>query len=105
MDNSSRNIVSFIATLTVAVLLLMGAHFYSESRDAEKLAEASPALPKPAPKAVEPTEQLDLAEAEFDAAADAAEDSAVDEYQTEIDNPDGISGAPTLVIQPGNQPQ
>lgn len=35
MDNSSRNTVIFIATITFSAMLLMAAHFYSDWRDAD----------------------------------------------------------------------
>ncbi len=40
MDNSSRNTVIFIATITFSAMLLMAAHFYSGWRDAD----AAPAV-------------------------------------------------------------
>lgn len=49
MDNSSRNIVKFIATLTIAALLVMAARYYAMSQDAEPqpVATAEKAAPKP----------------------------------------------------------
>jgi hypothetical protein len=60
MDNSSRNIVKFIATITAAALLIMGARFYSDAqKEPTPSGPAEPAVatqkPDPAPPPV-PTE-------------------------------------------------
>lgn len=50
MDNSSRNIVKFIATITVVALLVMAARYYAMSREIEAPPVVEEAvLPKPAP--------------------------------------------------------
>jgi hypothetical protein len=53
MDNSSRNIVIFIATITFSAMLLMAAHFYADWKKAET-APAAPAVVA-APVAEEPS--------------------------------------------------
>lgn len=53
MDNSSRNTVIFIATITFSAMLLMAAHFYADWQKAETAPAASTA-PAP-PVAAEPS--------------------------------------------------
>lgn len=53
MDTNSRNIVKFIATITVAALLIMAARYYAMSGPVEEPPVAAEvAMPKPSP--VEP---------------------------------------------------
>jgi hypothetical protein len=47
MDNSSRNTVIFIATITFSAMLLMAAHFYSGWRDADAAPAVATADAKP----------------------------------------------------------
>ena len=48
MDNSSRNIVKFIAALTFAALLIMAARNYAESQNTEKPTEVAEKAATPA---------------------------------------------------------
>lgn len=65
MDKGSRNIVRFIATITVAALLVMAARYYAMSRQVEPPPVAEEvAAPKSAPVDVQATEGDGLDEAE-----------------------------------------
>lgn len=91
MDNGSRNIVKFIATITLAALLIMGVRYYAESQkqpmpsvaeepaDSAKKSEAPPA---PEPAAVAPTENS--------------------EFQSDEEIP-AITGEPSVDITPSEQ--
>ena len=57
MDNSSRNIVSFIATITIAALVLMGAHFYAQSGDEAPAAEDMNAVAQVLPENAVPAKR------------------------------------------------
>lgn len=67
MDNSSRNTVIFIATITFSAMLLMAAHFYADWQKAET-APAAPAVvaaPVVEEPSVEETPATDDEEEEF----------------------------------------
>jgi hypothetical protein len=58
MDNSSRNIIKFIATITVAALVIMGARYYAESQTVAAPTEVEDTSAKQALETVEaPVEQ------------------------------------------------
>lgn len=65
MDNSSRNIVTFIATITFAAMLIMAARYYAMSGDVEALpvAEDTSAAATPSPATSDSPEQSDASEA------------------------------------------
>ena len=48
MDNSSRNIVKFVAVITASALLIMAARFYAESQKEPMPGAASEAASEPA---------------------------------------------------------
>ena len=48
MDNSSRNIVKFVAVITASALLIMAARFYAESQKEPMPGTANEAVSKPA---------------------------------------------------------
>ncbi|MGH8338029.1 MAG: hypothetical protein ACRETL_14675, partial [Gammaproteobacteria bacterium] len=68
MDTNSRNIVKFIATVTVAALLIMAARYYSMSGPVEAPPVAAEiAMPKPSPVETpvadeEPVEESEVTE-------------------------------------------
>lgn len=65
MDTSSRNIVKFIGTITVAALLIMAARYYSMSEPAEAPPVAEEvATPKPAQVDIQATEEDSLDDTE-----------------------------------------
>lgn len=99
MDNSSRNIVKFIATITVAALLIMGARFYAQSQEEPMPAVAEDAA-ETKPAAEEPTD---------DALAEADEDGA-EKSETDPQNPDEelveeeaelVMGEPSMNLENG----
>ena len=100
MDNSSRNIVSFIATITVAALILMGAHFYSESQSTKTVAVAEVPKDKRLPVNATPATAEDLAEAAFDFAEE--EDAPTVESQIAVEKTEAITGEPSIAIQAVN---
>jgi hypothetical protein len=100
MDNSSRNIVSFIATITVAALILMGAHFYSESQSTKAVAVAEVPKTKRLPVNATPATAEDLAEAAFDFAEE--EDAPTVESQIAVEKTEAITGEPSIAIQAVN---
>lgn len=100
MDNSSRNIVSFIATITVAALILMGAHFYAQSQSTETAAEAEAPKAKVLPGNTAPATAEDLAEAAFDFAEE--EDAPSVESQIAVEKTETITGEPSIAIQAVN---
>lgn len=93
MDNSSRNIIKFIVTITVAALVIMAARYYAESQNVAAPAEFEDTTAKPAPAT----------------AAAPAEESAQDPG-ADPQNPDGgiieedvqlIMGEPSMNIEQG----
>ncbi len=58
MDDSSRNIIKFIATITVAALVIMAARYYAESQKVAAPTEVEDTSSSPAPETGEaPVEQ------------------------------------------------
>jgi hypothetical protein len=100
MDNSSRNIVNFIATITLAALILMGAHFYSESQSPKAVAGAEVPKAKSLTDNATPATAEDLAEAAFDYAEE--EDAPTVENQIEVEKTEAITGEPSIAIQAVN---
>ncbi|HEV7233318.1 MAG TPA: hypothetical protein VGN36_03660 [Sphingorhabdus sp.] len=92
MDNSSRNIVQFIATVTMAALVLMAANYYAQSQEAK-------------PDSVDPMQSAvvaeDIPEEEMPSDENSAEDDEIRASDTEVvvEDPEGISGNPSAVIQ------
>jgi hypothetical protein len=93
MDNSSRNIIKFIATITIAALVIMAARYYAESQKVVAPTEVEDSSAKPAPETVEAP------------VAQSAEDPSADPQ-----NPDGeiieedvqlIMGEPSMNIEQG----
>lgn len=100
MDNSSRNIVSFIATITVAALILMGAHFYSESQSPKAVAVAEVPKAKSLPVNATPATAEELGDAAFDYAEE--EDAPIVESQIALEKTEAITGEPSIAIQAVN---
>jgi hypothetical protein len=94
MDNSSRNIVKFIATITVAALLIMAARFYAQSQE-----EPMPAVAEEAAKAETlPVETTD------DPLAEPADDGADPENPSEQiveEDAELIMGEPSVNLENG----
>lgn len=101
MDHSSRNIVSFIATITVAALILMGAHFYAESKTPPNVAPKEAPVAKHLPANATPATAEDLADAAFDFAEE--EDAPSVDSQINLEKPETITGEPSIAIQSANQ--
>jgi hypothetical protein len=99
MDNSSRNIVSFIATITIAALVLMGAHFYAQSGEEAPVAEEK-AVTQALPQNAVPASESDLAEAALDEVED--DDVVIREAEVVIEQAEGITGEPSATVQPVN---
>ncbi len=95
MDNSSRNIVKFIAAITGAALLMMGARYYAESQKAPKPPEVAEkaATPEAPPAGI--TDEV-VANPETDA-QNPAED--VIEEDAEI-----TMGEPSMNLEQGGTP-
>ncbi len=100
MDKSSRNIVNFIATITVAALILMGAHFYSESQSPKAVAGAEAPKARTLPGNATPATAEELAEAAYDFAEE--EDAPSVESQIAVEKTEAITGEPSIAIQPVN---
>lgn len=100
MDNSSRNIVSFIATITVAALVLMGAHFYAQSGGEAPVAEGTNAVAHVLPENAVPAKESDLAEAALDEVED--DDAIIREAEVTVEPTDGITGEPSATVQAAN---
>lgn len=100
MDNSSRNIVSFIATITIAALVLMGAHFYAQSGDETPAAEDTNAVAQVLPENAVPAKKSDLAEAALDEVED--DDAIIREAEVTIEPTEGITGEPSATVQAAN---
>jgi hypothetical protein len=95
MDNSSRNIVKFIAAITGAALLIMGARFYAESQKVAPPVEVAEKAPTPK---VVPEETAD--EAILNADNDAQDsDNPVIEEDAEL-----IMGEPSMNLEQGGTP-
>lgn len=93
MDNSSRNIVIFIATITFAALLIMAARFYAEAQK------------QPAPPTVEEAKQDKTeppAEQTDDPALEGEELEEGEELPEEEDFP--AMGEPTINLEQENGP-
>jgi hypothetical protein len=93
MDNSSRNIIKFIATITVAALVIMAARYYAESQKVAAPGEVEDTTAKPAP-----------------ATAGAPVEESAEDPATDPENPDGeiieedvqlIMGEPSMNIEQG----
>lgn len=90
MDNSSRNIVKFIVTITAAALLIMAARFYAQSQE------------EPMPVVAEESAETETAPVEVTADDPTGE--------TGLENPDGevieedaelIMGEPSMNLETG----
>ena len=92
MDNSSRNIVAFIATITVAALLIMAARNYAESQKTEKPTEVAETAAKPETPAVDASDEA-LANPETDP---QNPDQEIVEEDAEI-----IMGEPSMNLEQG----
>ena len=92
MDNSSRNIVKFIATLTIAALLIMAARYYAMSQQAgpQPVATVEKALPE-----IEAAEE-DVAEDETSAADEEIRDS---DTEVIIEELEPITGEPSAGVR------
>lgn len=99
MDNSSRNIVSFIATITIAALVLMGAHFYAQSGEEAPVAEEQ-SVTQALPQNAVPASESDLAEAAMDEVED--DDAVNRETEVTVEPTEGITGEPSATVQPVN---
>jgi hypothetical protein len=100
MDNSSRNIVSFIATITIAALVLMGAHFYAQSGDKAPVTEETSAVTQVLPENAVPAKESDLAEAALDEVED--DDALIREAEVTVEPTEGITGEPSAMVQAAN---
>lgn len=98
MDNSSRNIVKFIGTITFAALLIMAARYYAQSQE-----EPMPAV------AEEAAEAETTSAATEDPLADTEEDGS-EKSETDPDNPDEelveeeaelVMGEPSMNLETG----
>lgn len=96
MDNSSRNIVKFIATITVAALIIMGARYYAESqkRPMPGIAEKETSEGETPPAGALPEEELD----EKAADPENPEDELIEE-DAEL-----IMGEPSMNLEQGGTP-
>lgn len=95
MDNSSRNIVVFIATITLAALLFMVARDYAGSKHIEKPAEVAEMVVKAEPPIVETGEEpLDSAQADTQ-----YQDEEIAEEDAEI-----VMGEPSVNLEQGGTP-
>ena len=75
MDKSSRNVVKFIATITLATLLIMAARFYAESQKAPMPSAPADPVAQPVNGDLAPqAEQPPQAPVENDLSANAAEE-------------------------------
>jgi hypothetical protein len=97
MDNSSRNIVSFIATITIAALVLMGAHFYAQSGDKTPVTEDTNAVTQVLPENAVPANESDLAEAALDEVED--DDAIIREAEVTVEPIESITGEPSATVQ------
>ena len=98
MDNSSRNIVKFIAAITFAALLIMAARFYADSQKVEPPAEVAET-----PVAKEP-EPVESDEAAADDAEANPEDSQNPDDQVIEEDAQLIMGEPSLNLEQGGSP-
>ncbi|MBL0924430.1 MAG: hypothetical protein IBJ12_08185 [Sphingomonadaceae bacterium] len=99
MDNSSRNTVIFIATITFSAMLLMAAHFYAdwkkeETAQAPTAAVAAPVVQQPS---VEETPATDQEEEEFPEEEDFP---AMGEPTVDLDENDSPAPAPAPLPAP-----
>lgn len=97
MDNGSRNIVTFIATITGAILLFMGAQFWAQSPELS----AEPNMPKEVgkqPSQISATEP-ELAETEEPSDPLASDEFAEPDENVDLEAPDRITGEPSLKIE------
>jgi outer membrane receptor protein involved in Fe transport len=92
MDNSSRNIVNFIATITVAALVLMAANYYAQTQDTA--APAVEAAPVPATN----SEELSEEEIPSDETSDADEEIRASDTEVIVEDPEAISGNPSANV-------
>lgn len=94
MDKSSRNIVTFIATITAAALLIMAARYYAQSNQTEPV-PAAEAAPKPV---VSPSTGLavDDLTGETDKGGESEEPEVIEEdYEIEMGRPSVEIGQPS----------
>jgi hypothetical protein len=95
MDKSSRNIVVFIATITVAALLIMAARNYADSQKTERPADAAEKIAKPKAPVIDVS-----AEEPNDQATDPLnQEEAPVEEDAEI-----IMGEPSINLEQGGTP-
>jgi hypothetical protein len=92
MDNGSRNIVKFIATITLAALLIMGVRYYAESQKQP--------MPSVAEEAVAPEKKSDSPPAPQPTTTPAPIENS--EFQNDEEIP-AITGEPSVDIAPGGQ--
>jgi hypothetical protein len=91
MDNSSRNIIKFIATLTIAALLIMAARYYAMSQDAEPQPAATADKAAPKPEVVGEEVPQDETSAADDEISDADTEIVIEELEP-------INGEPSASV-------
>jgi hypothetical protein len=96
MDNSSRNIVKFIVTITVAALLIMGARYYAQSQKPAKPEEV--AEKAVAPKTV-PAETVETGAFPDPEAGQQDPGGQIIEEDAEL-----IMGEPSMNLEQGGTP-
>lgn len=105
MDDSSKNIVKFVAALTGAILLLMAAWYFAKARENSDAAAAAAteasALAKEAKEKADKAEQVAAEAAE----AAAAEENANAESEAIEEEIPMITGSPTADMLNGPSPE
>lgn len=97
MDNSSRNIVKFIATITAAALLIMGARFYAQSQ-----MESKPEVAEEVTTAeATPVEVTDDPLAETEDAVNPEADPQNPEEEIIEEDAELIMGEPSMNLEDG----
>jgi hypothetical protein len=102
MDNSSRNIVLFIGTITFSAMLLMAAHFYADWQEA-KITPAVETAKVENPEIVETAnpEQTPLAKEEEEEEFPEDEDfPLIGEPMVNVDGEDAVTSAPAPLPSP-----
>ncbi len=107
MDDSSKNIVKFVAALTGAILLLMAAWYFAKAREnSEAAAAAATEASALAKEAKEKAYKAEQAAAEAAEAAAAEENANAESEEIEEEIP-MITGSPTadMLKGPSEQPE
>jgi hypothetical protein len=92
MDKSSRNIIAFIATITVAALLIMAARNYADSQKTEKPADVAEKVVKPETKP---------ADANAEALANPESDMQNPDEEIVEEDAEIIMGEPSVNLEQG----